>query len=224
MAEAMIEKLERWAIHGSRVEPGHVPSPERRGDRAGWRRSVDVEPARLAVARAGGSGCGRGVHPRRHGPVSRCMPPSICRRRRRPPSWREHAANTSASRSPSPSPSKPSSPSGASCLSISVATRSRVSVEVIDDRRSHWQIPHARGRPAARRVERRAHQRSPGEGSGMAHHEQRRPGERRQRELPRGTGPPGHRDPRAPAIRVAARPAWIRGRQRERSWPRDAGA
>jgi uncharacterized membrane protein len=29
MAEAIVEKVERWAIRGSRVEPGHVPSPER---------------------------------------------------------------------------------------------------------------------------------------------------------------------------------------------------
>ena len=29
MAEAIVESVERWAIRGARVEPGHVPSPER---------------------------------------------------------------------------------------------------------------------------------------------------------------------------------------------------
>ena len=29
MADALVEQVERWAIRGTRVEPGHVSSPER---------------------------------------------------------------------------------------------------------------------------------------------------------------------------------------------------
>ncbi len=147
MAEGFVESVERWAVRGSRVEPGHVPAPERvatglmgvgllmlsRRD-SPWRMPAALV-AGAVLARAATGLC----------PVYAALDePSKSTKQRLAGSRGEHVReHITIAR-----PVEEVFDFWRGLATLGAATHQRISVEVIDDRRSHWTVrTHPGGTP-----------------------------------------------------------------------------
>jgi uncharacterized membrane protein len=147
MAEAMVERLERWAIRGSRVEPGQVPAPERvatgllgigllmvAGRESAWRLPAAVA-AGAALARAATGTC----------PMYAALDLPA-------PSTRTELAGARGQHIREQvtiaQPLQTVFAFWRDLTSIGAATNGRISVEAVDEKRSRWQLRTRAGAPA----------------------------------------------------------------------------
>lgn len=145
MAEALAERVERWAIRGSRVDPGHVPTPERvatglvgvgllmlsRRD-SSWR-----VPAAMAAG-AAFTRAATGMCPMY---AALDMPSSSTRSHLAGARGQHIRENITIAQ-----PVETVFAFWRNLASIGTATRDRISVEAIDDLRTRWRV---RARPDA---------------------------------------------------------------------------
>ena len=139
MAEAIVEKVERWAVRGTRVDPGHVPSPERLATGlvgVGLLMLSRIDsPWRVPAAVAAGAAFTRaatGVCPMYAALDLPTTAASVALSGDRGQHIREEITIAQ--------PIESVFAFWRSLTAISTATRDRIAVDVIDDRRSRWRV------------------------------------------------------------------------------------